>query len=324
MKKIAVIVLLTCTTIAYPAEEAKKKMLRVYLPRNVIVNTEKLTLGLLCVIRGKDAGLLLKAAEIPMGRAPWSREKIIFDRKTILTRLVASGIPAELVKLAGAEQVTVIRNEKLIPAKTILERAESFLENTLKDEGIHSWRVFRLPKDLSVPPVENVKLDCKIASDSPTGYVKVEVLATDGKRRLGQTTALFKVMYDRKQFVATRDITPGEAITPQNVKTLKVASADPDRRPFKPPYGRIAARRIRAGTVLTDALLRDVEEILIKRNQNVTMKIEGYGFFISCLGQALEDGRLGETIKVRNVDSNRIIIAKVTADGSVMPIGRGR
>ena len=38
------------------------------------------------------------------------------------------------------------------------------------------------------------------------------------------------------------------------------------------------------------------------------------------MGKTMADGRVGETIKVRNVDSNRIVLCKVRADGSVEPL----
>ena len=44
------------------------------------------------------------------------------------------------------------------------------------------------------------------------------------------------------------------------------------------------------------------------------------GFTISGTGLALQDGRPGDFIRVRNVDSKRIVVAKVTADGTVAPV----
>ena len=64
-------------------------------------------------------------------------------------------------------------------------------------------------------------------------------------------------------------------------------------------------------------------EKIISRNDTVTMKIEGDGFTITALGQALDDGRSGAFIRVRNVDSGRIVVGKVKSDGSVEPVISG-
>ena len=60
-------------------------------------------------------------------------------------------------------------------------------------------------------------------------------------------------------------------------------------------------------------------KILLKRNQNVVIKVDRPGLLIPAIGKTLQDGRVGEYIKVQNVDSRRIIMAKVNKDGSVEP-----
>jgi flagella basal body P-ring formation protein FlgA len=41
---------------------------------------------------------------------------------------------------------------------------------------------------------------------------------------------------------------------------------------------------------------------------------------VSASGKALQRGCAGEKIKVQNIDSNRIIVAKINEDGSVEPV----
>jgi flagella basal body P-ring formation protein FlgA len=60
--------------------------------------------------------------------------------------------------------------------------------------------------------------------------------------------------------------------------------------------------------------------IIIKRNQNVVIRIENPGFVITAMGKTMQDGRAGEYIKVRNVDSQRIILVRINEDGSVGPV----
>jgi flagella basal body P-ring formation protein FlgA len=68
-------------------------------------------------------------------------------------------------------------------------------------------------------------------------------------------------------------------------------------------------------------MLRAVKaEVLVRRNQGVLMRIEGAGFTVSGVGEAMEDGRAGDVIKVRNVDSRRVVSARVAGDGAVEPI----
>jgi flagellar basal body P-ring formation protein FlgA len=63
--------------------------------------------------------------------------------------------------------------------------------------------------------------------------------------------------------------------------------------------------------------------VAVHRNENVVMRIKGDGFLLTAMGLALEDGRPGAMIKVRNVDSGRVVMAKVAADGAVEPVFEG-
>ena len=41
---------------------------------------------------------------------------------------------------------------------------------------------------------------------------------------------------------------------------------------------------------------------------------------VTAVGMALQEGRTGECVKVRNTDSSRVIVCKVNADGTVEPV----
>ena len=61
-------------------------------------------------------------------------------------------------------------------------------------------------------------------------------------------------------------------------------------------------------------------KLLLKRNQNVVIKVDKLGLVVTAIGKAMQDGRAGEYIKVRNVDSNRIILVRVNEDQTVEPV----
>ena len=61
-------------------------------------------------------------------------------------------------------------------------------------------------------------------------------------------------------------------------------------------------------------------EVILKRNQSVTIRIESAGFVATAVGKVLQDGISGEYIKVQNIDSKIILTAKVNDDGTVEPV----
>jgi hypothetical protein len=62
------------------------------------------------------------------------------------------------------------------------------------------------------------------------------------------------------------------------------------------------------------------EPVIVERNQNVVIRIDRDGLVVTAMGKAMQQGKLGENIKVRNVDSQRVILAKVNEDGIVEPV----
>ena len=78
---------------------------------------------------------------------------------------------------------------------------------------------------------------------------------------------------------------------------------------------------LRAGALIRPALAHQPQPVTnIRRSSTVLMRIQGKGYALTALGQALDDGFPGQCIRVRNVDSSRIIMATVNADGSVEPV----
>lgn len=160
-----------------------------------------------------------------------------------------------------------------------------------------------------------------MAPHSVRGQAKVEVAAVAGGRRLAVSSIVFRMAYRSRHLVAKRDISPGGVITPENTDIRTATAEDPETADWAAAYGQRAVRMIPVGAVVRPGLVRPVKAAcLVRRNESVVMKISGAGFQITALGQALEDGRQGDLIRVRNVDSKRVVVAKVTDDGTVQPV----
>lgn len=79
--------------------------------------------------------------------------------------------------------------------------------------------------------------------------------------------------------------------------------------------GQTAKRRIRAGQLLTPALL--ALPLAVQRSQPVKIIASHDGIEASTSGEALGDGQPGEVIRVRNLGSGKVIEAKVVEEGVV-------
>jgi flagella basal body P-ring formation protein FlgA len=318
IKIIALLVGLLCAQVP----GAVKPTLRIYLPRDTQVDTDTLELSSIALIRSSDAALQRKASAVAMGRAPFTKEPLVIDRKTILSRLVASGIPLKVVQLTGAQQITVRRNETVIKARDLLVTAEEFLRIHVPGPPGIKWELMSKLADLVVPAASGeFELRSRLTEDSQGNRVKIEVAIVSEEKQLAIQNLIFKLLYPQLQAVTIKDISAGERITPENTKIETVATDAGSRKKFVSPFGKITSIEIKVGNVIRPEILQDhPAAIIIKRDQTVVMQISGAGFTVSGLAMAMEDGRSGDIIKLRNIDTKLNVLGRVRSDGTVNPI----
>jgi flagella basal body P-ring formation protein FlgA len=298
----------------------KDSCLEIYLPRQVNVKDSSLKLGRISIIQGSEQ-LAATASEIPLGRISVPGQKLILDRPTILSRLACSGIHASKVRLTGAEKITVKQQNRTISGGDFVSLANSLLERTPPGKTVCKWSPLREPKDFVVPAGnEDIKFSPRLVRTGAKNQARVEIAVLSGSNRIGLRQVTFALTYERQQAVTTVDIPAGGVISTENVKIEKIQSNDPEPADWKSPYGLVARRALPAATVIVANMLESLEPpAVLKRNQNVVIRIERPGFLITAMGIAMQDGRVGDYIRVRNTDSQRIILARIKEDGTVEP-----
>jgi flagella basal body P-ring formation protein FlgA len=304
-----------------PSDAAKNSNLRIYLPREVAVKNTDLLLGKVSIIRGKES-LVVKANNIAIGRVSAESQTVIIDRSTVLSRLASNGIPSSKIVFTGAEQTKVTRKQRIVTGRELVTLADSFLRSNPPDGSVCQWNVIRTPQDMVIPEMdEEVRFTPRLIRNNTTNHVKVQVTVLCGDKKMGTRDVLLAVKYNCRQAVTTKDIPRGTTFSPENVKIEMTLSNHPEPADWKSPYGLLAKRPLPANTVLQPYATGSGESpLVVKRNQRVVIRIEQPGFVITAAGMVLEDGRVGEHIRVRNVDSQRIILARINDDASVEPV----
>jgi len=294
---------------------------RVHLPRAISVTGKTLTLGQLGVVRGTDAVLTKRVTALAMGRAPWSKEKMVITRDLILTQLAMADIDTKDVRVTGASEIIVTRDEKTLPASRLTQCAREMLEKAPPSPKGVRWKLVHEPKDMVVASNSKIELRARSGKTAPAGHLTVEVDVLDKGKKLQTIKLLYKLSYPVTQAIAAKNVTLGEELTDKNVKIRTVYLPHPARTPWRSPIGQVAARTFPAGAVITATMAKPkTRPILVKQNHRVQMRIIGDGFVITAMGRALQNGRAGDFIKVLNVDTQRILLAKVVFDGTVEPV----
>jgi len=302
-------------------ESPADSCLKVYLPREVTIKDSNLTLGQVSIIRGSEP-LVAKAGNIALGRISVPGQKIVLDRPMVLSRLACNGIPTSNVILTGSEKITVTQQSQTISSSEFISLANSFLEKSPIGNSACKWNVIRKPKDFVILQCcKDIKLSSRLVQTGVRNQARIEIAILSESKKIGVRQITYALIYEYRQAVTKVDIPEGGTISSENIKIEKIQSNDPEPSNWKPPYGLIAKNRLPAKTVLQPNMLRSLKApVIVKRNQNVVIRIERPGFLITAVGKTMQDGKVGEYIKVRNMDSQRIIIAKISEDGTVEPV----
>jgi flagella basal body P-ring formation protein FlgA len=296
-------------------------VLKIHLPREVEVDDNQIRLGQIGIVRGRQA-LVTKASEIPLGRVPGPRQSFLVDRPMILSRLACSGIPASDVVLTGAQKVSVKWQQQVIKADKFVEVAGAFLKESPIASSAAEFEPARLPDDLAVSvPAAHVDFSACSVESGASNMAKVRIVADANGKQLGTRDVTFLLKYRGRRMVTAADIPAGIAISHENTKIEEVLSDEPESAEWRPPYGLIARRQLAKGTVIKSAMVGAARpQVVLKRNETVLIRIQIPGLLVTAMGKAMQDGRIGEYIKVRNIDSKRIILARVNKDATVEPV----
>ena len=170
-------------------------------------------------------------------------------------------------------------------------------------------------------PGKNIEFSSELVQKGTRNQVTVKIAVSSGNKQIATRDITFALKYNIRSAVAVVDIPAGTLIGIENVKIEKSTSNFPEPGDWKPPYGLVAKRMLPAKTVIQPHMLGAAQlPVIVKRNQNVIIRIEKPGFIITAHGKAMENGKVGEYIKIRNIDSQRIIVAKVNDDSTVEPV----
>lgn len=127
-----------------------------------------------------------------------------------------------------------------------------------------------------------------------------------------------RVEREMEAVVVARPLARQQVIAPDDVRLEATSSAQLANGYFdalETVIGQQTKRALLPGQILNDALLTAPK--LVKRGQQVTLVAGRPGVMVQMKGEALDDGVVGQRIRVRNTSSKHIVEGAVAADGTV-------
>ena len=263
------------------------------------------------------------AADAVVARAPEPGQRMILGVPRIYAVARASGL--DWRPLHGLDRVIVQRASRRISHADIEDRlllalADIAPGKNLRVELANRVQEFHLPTDMDAAALDVENL----AYDPRNGRFSVTLVAAGGPSRTLRTKVIGRVFEVIEAPVLLQSVRRGEIIGADDIDWIELRA---DRLPatvITDPgelIGRTPRRTLRPGEPIRAGDVRI--PIVVAKGSSVTMTYRTPTMVLAAPGRALEDGAMGETIRVLNSQTKVVVEATVSGSTLVTVAGLG-
>jgi flagella basal body P-ring formation protein FlgA len=286
---------------------------RVDVQENSSVDRDMIQLGDIADISGDDQKLVRQLKAVPVGRSPLPGSSRNLSEGELRIRLKQAGVDEARIHLTTPAPANVTRNTVTIKGSQIEKLVEDFIRQNVTDP-----RVKMTIKKIQVPG--EVVL--------PSGRVRYEVTSGPRGEMLGTFSVgiTFRVneAFEKKVWakvnievlvdavMTVRALGRYRPITAGDIEVRQVDLSELPPNAVTDPE-EVIGKRTKRAVYANRVLSTDLVELppLVKRGDLVTIIARLEGLKITTLGEVKRKGRQGERIPVLNIDSRKVIFARV-------------
>ncbi|MCR4288718.1 MAG: flagellar basal body P-ring formation chaperone FlgA [Candidatus Scalindua sp.] len=295
--------------------------IEISLRDKVILEDDEITIKDISTVTGDDADLVNKIKGIAIGNAPGANSERRINLSFIRMRLVSANVDVSDVTFTGAESSLVSVESTKIKGLEIAQRAKEYLLDFLPmDERETTVELGRVPADQWVPKRRD-KIDFYITlidTSKDRGKIELVVSASSDDKRFFKVPVYFNVRVFEYVVIAKRKMGRKQQLTREN---LFIARRDTTRMhgmafsSIDDLKGMTTIASVQANTILTDYIVETPPTIT--QGSIVKLIIKRSGFKIVTKGLTQQAGYKGEVIKVKNINSKKMLYGKIINSDSV-------
>lgn len=307
-------------SVAAPQDSAR---LTIELPARAEVGAGPVSFGKVAFLTTEDLPALRRAMAVPLGTAPRAGAPVVLDRDT-LAHWVArrTGLRYDQIVWRGAPEVEVAVATQELSGQRVADAAEQGLRAWL---GVNSQRFEVMPvsgvPDLVVPAGAVALQVRPIAAQSlPSQRMRVWIDLFVDERFVRTLTASFEVNAWAELAVAGQDLAAGQSVRADQVRRADVdltrlrGSRNPAAGGARAEAATLAVGQrlrepLRAGDPIATA--RTESEPLVRRGTWAAMDAQNGNVSVQSRVEVLQDGRPGETVRVKMPGASGSVLARV-------------
>jgi flagella basal body P-ring formation protein FlgA len=263
----------------------------------------------------------LDLTELPPGAA----ERRI-TRRQVLLRILLSGFPVDGLKVEGAQQTVVVREEETRAPSVdlpdvirrhvvdLLAQQLGVAPDKLRVRYLHQPVLPEWPESLLAETRVQLRADSRLH----LGRMHPQVVLVSGDRISAPVPLAFEALANQMLPVAAQPISRHQAMGPDNVQWVS-RWVDQSGLPLAPEQlsGKVAARTIAAGQVIGPQMVKEVqveskEDYLVDPRRPVRLVARRGGLTVYLhSAETLQRGRQGDYVRVRNPSSHKPLTGMV-------------
>ena len=281
------------------------------------------TLGDLASVQSADAELTQRLKSILVCPTPLPGKTRMVTRDQIVIALRRGGVNDQSVQLLCPAQVNVRRGQSVVTGLALFEAAKTFAQSGVSLSGTVVIEPRRLPAD-QIVPAGSPELRIKAGARGPRkgqNSVPVEIVVDGQVYRTVMVSVMVRVV--APVLVATKTISKSEPISSANtaLQERDITTLSSDVMLEAPNADWTASVPISEGAVVRGQWV--AAPAAVKSGDSVLVVVESGGVRVTEKGTAVQDGRLGDRIKVRFVGDVREARG-IVAEPGVVKISIGR
>jgi flagella basal body P-ring formation protein FlgA len=309
----ALLILVGCLSWTAAAGAGSAAATRVRGQESAVVSSDSIRLGDIAEVDGPDADLVRRLQAVALGSAPLPGRTRELDRGTVLGRMRQSGIDPNRVDVQVPPDIRVTRAGVTVGRDQVEAIIRDYVQQQIRGAG-DDLRIKEIRTSESVVLPEGPVAMRVVGPKNIdwVGLIPLNVfLKVDGEaeKRLSATV---NIEHLSPVVVARRPLGRYKPIDAQDIEVKRMDTAglpaDCITRP-EMVIGKRTRRPLDSGSVLTEDAVESPP--LVKYGDRVRIIAETAGLRISAFGQVKQKGARGDLIPVVNLDSNKVIQARV-------------
>jgi flagella basal body P-ring formation protein FlgA len=314
-----------------PSLAIAEEQVTVTLRDRVEVAAGRVCLGSIAEINTSSPAMRMRLSKLDLATLESDSDGIVVTDRQVLARLVIDGVPGDQIDLGGAKETHVTRRG--VAAKSPPAANANQDSAVLELVAIQLSMAWLVPVDdievrlmasnggTSQPPPLNATPEIELPQNPDPGRIAVRVRWVDGDQIVRIDPLTFEVRLRQTVLLAAASIPRGGILDPKLlIEDRRLLSSRVTPISLDESAGRSARRALAPGDIvaakdLTDdgaranqVRARDLVRVTARKGSlKVTMQA----------AEALQSGRVGDQIRVRNTQSNRIVTGRVVSPREV-------